>query len=103
MSEAVSHMAGENPLLDVRQREALEGMCELEFPYPSQRFEGRGIVICGGGAKYFPCAYVLVLLLRHLQCLLPIEVWHLGAREMTGNEGQGTRDGLIICSSWIGK
>lgn len=41
----------------VRKREALEGMCELEFPYPRQRFEGRGIVICAGGAMYFPYAW----------------------------------------------
>ena len=55
-----------------------------KFAYPAERFEGRGIVICGGGAKYFPCVYVLVRLLRHLGCQLPIEVWHLGAKEMTG-------------------
>ncbi len=41
----------------------------------------RGIVICAGGVKYNPCAWVLVRLLRYLGCLLPIEVWHLGKFE----------------------
>lgn len=44
---------------------------------------GRGIVVCGGGMKYFPCAYVCVRLQRHLGCTLPVEVWYLGDGEMT--------------------
>ena len=43
--------------------------------------EGRGIVICGGGA-YFPSVWVNVRQLRRLGCTLPIQVWHLGAEEM---------------------
>jgi len=39
--------------------------------------QGRGIVICGGGIKYGACAWVLIRLLRHLGCDLPIEVWCL--------------------------
>lgn len=61
----------------------LEAVAGLEFPYPKERFAGRGIVICGGGEKYFPCVYVLVRLLRMVGCALPIEVWHLGEREMS--------------------
>jgi hypothetical protein len=60
----------------------LEGVCGVEFPYPKERFAGRGIVICGGGEKYLPSVYVLVRLLRHLRCRLPVEVWHLGKEEM---------------------
>ncbi|MEK0451697.1 MAG: hypothetical protein RL088_3965 [Verrucomicrobiota bacterium] len=44
----------------------------------------RGIVICGGGERYLPSAYVLVRLLRHLKCSLPVEIWHLGEAEMPG-------------------
>lgn len=43
--------------------------------------KGRGIVICAGGIKYNPCAWVLIKLLRHLGCQLPIELWHLGSIE----------------------
>ena len=67
----------------VRHRALLEAMTGIEFPYPAERFGGRGIVICGGGTKYFPCVYVLVRLLRHLGCALPVEVWHLGEREIS--------------------
>ena len=50
--------------------------------YPDGRFRGRGIVVCGGGAKYFPCAWVCIRMLRHVGCRLPIELWHVGASEM---------------------
>jgi len=68
---------------DRRRRRALEAMVKAPPRYPARRFRGRGIVICGGGAKYFPCAWVAVKMLRHLGCTLPIELWHLGPREMT--------------------
>ncbi|MCW3084631.1 MAG: hypothetical protein JWP12_1997 [Bacteroidetes bacterium] len=43
----------------------------------------RGIVIPGGGEKYFPGAWALIHLLRiTLKCDLPIELWHLGAEEL---------------------
>src|SRR5256885_92491 len=51
-------------------------------PYPDG-FCGKGIVICGGGLKYFPCAWVCINRLRDFGCELPIELWYLGAREMT--------------------
>jgi hypothetical protein len=49
--------------------------------YPP-RYEGRGIVICAGGVKYFTNAWVCINLLRQLGCGLPIEVWHIGEKEM---------------------
>ena len=64
------------------QRALLEAAVAAEWPYPAERFAGRGIVICGGGAKYFPCTWVCVNMLRQLGCTLPIEVWHLGDEEM---------------------
>jgi hypothetical protein len=51
---------------------------------PAGRFEGRGIVICAGGLRYFTCAFVLIRVIRGvLKSRLPIQVWHLGQREMS--------------------
>jgi len=44
--------------------------------------KGRGIVICGGGIRYFTNAWVCINMLRRLGCRLSIEVWHLGKEEM---------------------
>lgn len=47
-------------------------------------FQGRGIVIAGGG-KYLSWTWVLLRWLRaELKCQLPIQVWHLGTKEMPG-------------------
>jgi hypothetical protein len=46
-------------------------------------WHGRGIVICGGGIRYFTNAWVCINRLRRTGCRLPIEVWHLGKPEMT--------------------
>lgn len=43
---------------------------------------GRGIVICAGGPRYLTCAWVCVNMLRHLGSTLPIQIWHLGPREL---------------------
>ena len=52
--------------------------------FPEHRFAGRGIVICAGGPRYFTCAFVLLHVLRHAHnCGLPIQVWHLGQRELS--------------------
>ena len=58
-----------------------EAFIETIPEYPKD-FAGRGIVICGGGRKYFPCAWVCIQMLRRLGCTLPIQLWHLGAEEM---------------------
>ena len=50
-------------------------------PYPKS-YQGRGIIICGGGHKYFTCAWVCIKMLRHLGCKLPVQLWYLGEREM---------------------
>ncbi|MFT5822254.1 MAG: alpha 1,2-mannosyltransferase [Crocinitomix sp.] len=44
--------------------------------YPG-KFEGKGIVICGGGQLYFTCAWINISMLRKSGCKLPIELWHL--------------------------
>lgn len=61
-----------------------ERLAEWQFPYPSERFSGRGIVVCAGGSRVFTNAYVLIYVLRRtLGCTLPIEVWHFGTPEMS--------------------
>jgi len=50
-------------------------------PYPNQ-YSGRGIVICGGGVKYFTNAWVCINMLRRLCCGLPMQLWHLGEHEL---------------------
>jgi ADP-heptose:LPS heptosyltransferase len=49
---------------------------------PAELYQGRGIVIAGGGVRYFTCAWVCIKMLRRLGCRLPIEFWHLGDSEM---------------------
>jgi predicted GH43/DUF377 family glycosyl hydrolase len=49
--------------------------------YPSQRYHGRGVVIAGGGDRYFASLYVTVRALRHVGCRLPIQVWYLGRND----------------------
>lgn len=54
--------------------------------YPIGRFQGRGIVIVGGGNRFFASLYVTIRALRHVGCTLPIQVWYLGRkREMPEN------------------
>lgn len=60
-------------------------LCEVSMrrTYPRRRFRGRGIIVCGGGKKYFPSAWVTIRMLRDVGCSLPIELWHLGPSEIT--------------------
>lgn len=53
-----------------------------QIPACPEGFAGRGIVICGGGARMFSNAWVCIRMLRKLGSTLPIELWHLGAAEM---------------------
>jgi len=46
------------------------------------RLSTRGIVICGGGLKYFPCAWVCISMLRRLGCALPIQLWAVNRAEL---------------------
>lgn len=49
---------------------------------PPAHLEGRGIVTCAGGDKFFACAWAQISMLRWLGCNLPVEVFHLGIAEM---------------------
>ena len=64
---------------ETADREALRYLEAARTPPPG---DGRGIVICGGGERYFPSTWVLVRMLRWLGCELPIELWYLGALEL---------------------
>lgn len=48
----------------------------------STHYSGRGIVLCGGGPRYFTNAWVCINRLRQLGCTLPIQLWHLGPTEL---------------------
>jgi hypothetical protein len=50
--------------------------------YLAGRFRGRGVVICAGGRRYFPCAWVCINMLRHVGLRLPIEMWALNSGEI---------------------
>jgi hypothetical protein len=62
-------------------RPALEAFLSHPPP-PLNGYGGRGIVICGGGARCFTNAWVCLNMLRRLGCRLPIQLWHLGREEM---------------------
>ena len=69
---------------DTEHKIALDERLRTLEASPTERFAGRGIVICAGGAALFTNAYVLVHVLRNaLQCRLPIEVWYFGSAEMS--------------------
>jgi hypothetical protein len=61
-------------------RRADDAMHELPA-YPAHRYRGRGVVIAGGGDKYFASLYVTIRALRHAGCTLPIQVWYLGRHD----------------------
>ncbi len=62
-------------------RRSGEKFIETIPAYPGN-CHGRGIVICGGGIKYFPNAWVCINMLRRLGCNLPIQLWYLGDQEI---------------------
>lgn len=62
--------------IDRLKREWREFAARIE-PYRGS-YNGRGIVICGGGIRYFTCAWVNIHLLRKKGCTLPIELWYTG-------------------------
>lgn len=65
------------------QQAALDRVVAMGSSCPPEA-SGRGIVLCAGG-EYLTGAWVIVSVLRRLfNCLLPIEIWHLGDGELTG-------------------
>lgn len=53
-------------------------------PYPPDVFSGRGVVMTGGGPKYFIPVFVSLRMLRATGCALPAEVWFFESQLPTG-------------------
>ncbi len=66
-----------NEALRVMARRFADGLTPGRHAYA----EERGIVIAGGGLKYFPSVWVCINLVRHFGCTLPIQLWYLGDGE----------------------
>lgn len=52
-----------------------------KFPIPDH-FAGHGIVMAAGGSRYLRMAFVTVSLIRQAGWDIPIEIWHLGPKEL---------------------
>jgi len=72
----------EQPLVLASAGMACDQFAKEINAYPGG-YEGRGIVICAGGVRYFTAAWVCIKMLRRLGCRLAIQLWHLGPKEMT--------------------
>jgi Mannosyltransferase putative len=77
-------------------RDAFDRVAKAKPKYPGG-YRGKGIVICGGGRKYFPPAWVCINMLRRLGCKLPIELWHLGPGEMNDSMREWVRPLGVRC------
>jgi len=64
----------------VTARAAAEAFIARIPPVPED-LRGRGIVLCGGGLRYFPGVWITLNMLRSLGCALPVEIWHRGKAE----------------------
>src|ERR1043165_7848826 len=76
-----SNTFDDQPLNIHNARGVFEKFVQTLPAYPG-KFEGQGIVICGGGLQYFTNAWVCINVLRELGCTLPIQLWYLGEAEM---------------------
>jgi len=56
--------------------------------YPKDCYKGRGVVIAGGGDKFFPSLYITVRALRHSGCRLPLQVWYFGSKKEMPKKNQ---------------
>lgn len=76
-----------------------------DAPPPPAFKHKRGIVICGGGWRFFPSVYVTVRMIRRSGCELPIQVWYLGdKREFDPRMLQCLQDynvGWICANSFV--
>jgi alpha 1,2-mannosyltransferase len=64
--------------------------------YPAERFEGRGIVICASGLRYFTCAWICVRMLQRFGCALPVEFWALDENGWTPEMERLAREELGV-------
>jgi len=68
-------------------------------PCPTH-FEGRGIVICAGGLRYFTCAWINIMSLRRLGCTLPIELWYVG-NELSDEIKKEIEQFNVVCRNFL--
>lgn len=68
-------------LNEANARSAAEKFIHKIPLYPGT-FSDRGIVICGGGVKYYTNAWIAIKMLRYFGCTLPIQLWYLGENEI---------------------
>jgi len=64
---------------DMRRR--ADAFLDAVPAYPEGRYRGRGVVLAGGGERFFAALYVTVRALRHVGCRLPAQVWYLGRHD----------------------
>ncbi len=82
MTPAFSTPAPALPQLNVTTAPDWVRAAIAHLPEAPGDWQGRGIVICGGGIRYFLCAWVCINMLRKQGCDLPVELWHLNSAEM---------------------
>jgi hypothetical protein len=70
------------PVQKAYRKLATEFVESIPTPNEKDLGEGRGVVIPGGGTKYFPSVWVNIKRLRAAGCTLPVEVWYIGEAEM---------------------
>ncbi|MQA31132.1 MAG: hypothetical protein GEU82_15080 [Luteitalea sp.] len=73
---------GEPEITEESARAACDSFLASMPRFSANQFRGRGIVICGGTARLFTCAWVCINMLRRSGCNLPIELWYLGPSEL---------------------
>jgi hypothetical protein len=64
-----------------KMRKQAEAFLATIPAYPKKRYCGRGVVIAGGGERFFPALYITIRALRCVGCTLPIQVWYLGRKD----------------------
>lgn len=62
-----------------------QDICRTRTDSKPDHMQGRGIVTCSGGTKFFACVYAQIATLRRVGCNLPIEIWYLGRSEFDEN------------------
>jgi hypothetical protein len=65
-------------------------------PFPEGHYQGKGIVLAGGGSAYFPSLYVTARAIRHVGWTLPIQVWYLGRDKEMPSRHQAILEALGV-------
>lgn len=71
---------GPDPAAELVKQAFRELFDEVKISAPPTWTQDRGIVICGGGWRFFPSLFVTVRMIRDCGCSLPIQIWYLGDR-----------------------